>query len=346
MSEEITETLDTDESEGIDESTRKYLNQHNPVGELSGLNNKKVQTSATVSDIEIPRVKKIISSNSPNIRIKLTHEDINEDITMPIQLDRFSSEDKLTSMSDFTDTYGIERDEIDKIIGEEIEILMEKNNSSYRATPTFQELGKLNDKTSSSSTRIENLKSLWKAEEYGKAKIVSIDSSSSRRSNRSIVTVEIPWLNEEKKVLFGVGPNTSYYSLESLFESITDHAPIDEEEISGIIGEEIDVSYEGKFSLSDRLENQIENNEYSFKMFLGDNKDTLKKMSVKNTVYAGLIYTFPPFMAIPIVLLNPLFAISTFAGIIGLIGLTGITALVFTLITARQKYRDGEPLNQ
>lgn len=346
MSEEITETLDTDESEGIDESTRKYLNQHNPVGELSGLKNKKVQTSATVSDIEIPRVKKIISSDSPNIRIKLTHKDISEDIIMPIQLDRFSSEDKFTSMSDFANTYGIKRDQIDKIIGEKIEILMEKDNSSYKATPTFQKLGELNNKNSCSSTRIDNLKSLWKAEEYGKVKIVSIDSSMSHRSNRSVVTVEIPWLNEEKKMLFGVGPNTSYYSLESLFETIAGHPPVDEEEISGIIGEEIEVSYEGKFGLSGGLEKQIENNEYSFKMFLGDNKDKLKKMSVKNTVYAGLMYTFPPFMAIPIVLLNPLFAISAFAGIIGLIGLTGITALLFTLITARQKYRDGDALSK
>jgi hypothetical protein len=346
MSEEITETLDTDESDGIDESTRKYLNQHNPVGELSGLIDKKVQTSATVSNIEIPKVKRIISDDSPSIQIKLTHEDINEDIIMPVQLDRFSSEDELTSMSDFTDTYGIERDEIDEIIGEEIEILMERDSSSYRATPTFQKLDKLDDKNSHSSTRIESLKSLWKAENYEKAKIVSIDSSSSRRSNRSIVTVEIPWLNEEKKILFGIGPNTSYYSLESLFESITGHSPIDEEEISCIIGEEIDVSYEGRFGLSDRLEKQIKDNEYSFKMFLADNKDTLKKMSLKNTFYAGLLYTFPPFITLPIVLLNPLFAISTFAGIIGLIGLTGVTALVFTLINARQKYGDGEPLNQ
>lgn len=345
MSKEITETLDTDESDRIDESTTRYLNQHNPVEELSGLDGKKVQTSATVSDIEVPHINKIIFGDSPNIQMKLTHKDINEEIIMSIQLDRFSSENGLTSMSDFTNAYRIKRDQIDEIVGEEIEIMVEKNSSSYRATPAFQNLDRLESENSCSSTRVENLKSLWRAEDYGKAKIVSVNSPRSKSSNRLVVSVEIPWLNKEQKILFGVGPNDPYHSVESLFESITGHFPINEEQVSGIIGEEINVSYKGSFGLSDRLENQIKQNEYSFKMFLNDNKDALKGMSVKNLVFVSLIYIFPPITLIPIVLLMPLFKISVFAGAVGAIGLAVISALLITLIKAREKYGNGNHIS-
>lgn len=359
MSEEITKTTDFSDSEGIDESTRKYLNQYNPNGEFA--RDESFQTTATVEDIKIPEPREIISEESAEIKIILSHSDIEDKITMPIALDRFSKNnskrrgtsatknthnERLVSsgstMSSLENMYDIDRFEIEDLIGSEIRISARKKGSSYLARPTY---GAESLEKSSDEKEIENLdslKELWEAEEYGKAKIVSIDASV---GDRASISIEIPWVNEKKKLLLGVGPSSPYASIESLFKSVMGHAPMHKDEISGLVGKEINVSYQGKFGLTERLVDEMNENSYSFREFVVDNDETVKQASVKNAFFATLFYAMPPFVVVPVVLLNPLFAISTVLGILGAAGLVGITAVVFTLFSARKSYKNGKSFN-
>lgn len=363
MSEEITRTTDFSDSEGIDESTRKYLNQYNPNGEFA--RDKSFQTTATVKDIKIPEPREIISEESAEIKIILSHSEIEDKITMPIVLNRFSEDNNKkrgtsatkntnnrrldsfgvssgSTMSSLEDIYYIDRFNIEDLVGSEIRISAKKKGSSYLARPTY---GTENIEESSDEKDIENLdslKQLWEAKEYGKAKIVSIDDSV---GDRVSVSVEIPWVNEKKKLLLGVGPSSPYASIESFFKSVMGHAPMHKDEISGLVGKEIDVSYQGKFGLTEGLADEMNKNSYSFREFVADNDETVKQASVKNAFFATLFYAMPPFVIVPVVLLNPLFAISTVLGVLGAAGLVGITAVVFTLFGARKSYKNGESFN-
>lgn len=326
----------------LDEETKRKLDIHNPVGTV--MSELKEQTVKIV-DIDIPPINRILRSSSPSIKVVVDLMDGKQE-SFELLMDRFSDtvEDERMTVTNFCLTLGIEREEIHKIKNEEIPLKVSKEENKYEfALPSSDKDIELKDKYHY-DTRIDRLNNLWKAEEYGKGQIKSIDSGPRGVVN---VEVEIPWVNETNKLRFtesGERSRSIYPDFDLFCETALGRTPVNEKEVTSLIGEEVSLDYSGSFGISEKLTEKMDEQQREFSDYMKDNTEEFKKSALVNMAYVSVFYALPPFVVVPLSMAGFLSGTSLLVSSLIIVSMIALSSLGLTTYEAYRSYKNKEPV--
>ena len=323
----------------IDSSTEKNLNKFNPISGIESSKNGQRRISVQVTGIDCPDAVSILRRRNPTITVNLYNEEMGVEFSLDLLMDKFSENTNDTTLTSFLASLGIEREDMKYVVGEKIEVSVSKKTTGYKLNPV-----PIRDFRPSETTDIDltNIENLWKAQKYGKAKIISVDSR--RIAKEATIELEIPWCDAKQSITLSTSPKDEY-TFTAFFKSVAGHPPVSRDEVSEIVGEEIRVNYEGKFGLARSLEKRIKDRNYSFTEYVQHNLDGVKSRFIRNMLISGLALMMPPFLFVTIVILAPLFSSSASLGILGMGVLTILSSLFMTGIDATNSYRSAKPLS-
>lgn len=335
------EKTETKDKKNLDDNTKRKLDIHNPVGSV--VSDLKQQT-VEVLDIEIPAFRQILSKEDPMIEIKVNTKN-NEVATFELLLDKFSDDsiDRRMTITNFCVNLGIERDDLINLVGKEIPMKVSKKDGEYDfALPESEPQVDPSDKKNYNS-RFQELKNLWKAQEYGKVEIKSIDA---HRHGMVYVDVEVPWTGRTQKLKFVTGRNERevYPDFDLFCDAVLGRTPIDRREVDNLVGEEIEVTYQGSFGLSEEVRRSMNDHEREFTEYIDDNKENFKKSAAVNVVYASIFYALPPFVVVPIALIGLTSGLPLVVGMFVLFALLIISSIGMTLYESYRSYKNKDPI--
>lgn len=328
--------------DGLDEETKRKLDTHNPVGNV--MSDLKEQTVKIV-DIDIPSINRILRSSSPSIKMVIELMDGKEE-SFELLMDRFSdaAEDERMTVTNFCLTLGIEREEIHKMKNEEIPLKVSKEDNKYEfALPSSDKDIEVEDKYHY-DTRIDRLNNLWKAEEYGKGEIKSIESGSRGIVN---VEVEVPWVNETNKLRFTEGGERSrsiYPDFDLFCEIALGRTPMNGKEIESLIGQEVSLDYSGNFGISQKLTEKMDDQQRDFSDYMKDNTEEFKRSALVNMAYVSVFYALPPFVLVPLSMAGFLSGTSFLVSSLIIVSMIALSSLGLTTYEAYRSYKDKEPI--
>lgn len=325
----------------IEKGDIRKLDEYNPVGDVR---TELRETEMKITDMKIPPIKYILNGRKPSI--KLIGEIGDDTVETDIVLDRFSENvepDDIT-FSDLLNTYDIPRDNIGSLLKERIPIKINRFNGSYNVHLSNHKEIEINSVNSISKYSIKPLQKLWKAQKYGKIRIIGLE-----KVERDIVTVktEIPWLSEEYTLRFSIENRDSVHPpFVPFFKHIVGRPPVNNQDLNAILDEEINVSYKGQLSLSDEVIRRIQSENRTFKSYLKQNTSSFKSLYYKNLAFTTAVLLTPPMFILPAYLFLMLGSLLT--------PLFGILLVVFSfhaisggisIFKARRKYKKNEPIS-
>lgn len=340
-------TIEKDDSvngEKLNIDSVMKLDEHNPIGDVGS---EAVEQMVKVKEIDIPSIRKILSSTDPKITINIETEQ-GKDVKMDMVLDKFSSGDvDDTQLSSFCLSLGIEKNDLHKIINERIPLKISRTGQEFetRISHGDKEIEVEDKDTQPKSWRFRQLQKLWKAQEYGKARIIEIGKVTDRGVT---IKIEIPWLNEERRIRFSNSKewNGLYPSFPGFYKSLVGRYPLNADEMNSIVGEEILVDYSGKFGISSNLKRKIEKNKRDFMEYVTNNKKKLGKNMLFNSFYLSFFYIMPPLVIVPLAISMYLASFSIGLAWMSVIFLLFASSALLTTLDAYDAYLRNEPLDE
>jgi hypothetical protein len=319
------------------------LDEHNPIGDVGS---EAVEQMVKVKKINIPSIREILGTPNPEMSILIETEE-GKDITMDLVLDRFSSkETEKPQLSSFCLSIGINKKDLFKIVNKEIPLKISRTGQDFetRISHSDKSVNISDVEREPKNWRFIQLQNLWKAQDYGKVRVVGIDTVCDRGIT---IKVEIPWVNKERRIRFSNSKewNSLYPSFPAFYKSMVGRYPVNISEISSIIGEEIPVNYTGKFRMSDKLERKIDKNKTGFMEYISNNKERLSKKVVYNSFYLSAFYLMPPLFIIPLALMMYISTFSVALAWASVITLLFITSAVISTLDAYDTYLGNKPMD-
>lgn len=338
----MTEERTVSDTDVVDIESKMTLDKHNPLGAVgSDITEELVK----ITDISIPSVRRILNSSEPSINITAETQASSE-IDLELVLDEFSDkvEEKM-SLRSFCSSIGIEKQDLYNLINEKVPLRISRTNGEFD-TNLPKESGDVNiTSETDTSWRFERLCDLWKAKEYGKARIVSVDE----QSNRGFVCVlEIPWLNEKKKLRFSTSKrwDSTYPSFPSFYKNLVGRYPVNKEELSSIVGEEIPLNYEGRFDLAENMKEDIEDENDSFFEYVKNNSHQYTNRLTRDILSLGTHYISPAFVIILVLTSLAFLPMSTVLGWLTLGLFVFSPIIIASTVEAYTRYNSREPISK
>lgn len=338
----MTEERTVSDTDVVDIESKMTLDKHNPLGAVgSDITEELVR----ITDISIPSVRHILDSSKPSINITAETRESSE-IDLELVLDEFSDkvEEKM-SLRSFCSSIGVEKQDLYNLINEKVPLRISRTNGEFDTNlPKESEEVNITSKNDS-SWRFERLCDLWKAKEYGKARIVSVDEQSRRGF---VCVLEIPWLNEKKKLRFSTSKrwDSTYPSFPSFYKNLVGRYPVNEEELASIVGEEIPLNYEGRFDLAESMKEDIDSENDSFFEYLKNNSHQYTNKLTRDILSLGTRYVSPAFVLILVLTSLAFLPMSNILGWLTLGLFVFSPIIIASTAEAYTRYNSREPISR